>query len=396
MRVLPIFVCLAALACSRPPAPVRPLTVVPMPLPVGDVALSPQLTVVADHAVVSWIENETRTSVLKFAERTAGGWTAPCTVASGDNWFSNFADVPSVVRLADGTLAAEWLEITDDANDGYDLRLSFSKDGGTTWSPPLSPHHDGTKAQHGFASLFQMPGAGLGVVWLDGRAVTAASDAMTLRAAIFNTAGSQQAETLLDDRVCDCCPTSVAVSSDGPVVAYRDRTGGEIRDIAVSRFVNGAWTPGRRVHDDNWHIAACPINGPAIAASGRNIAVAWMTANGDDGHAFVAFSSDAGNTFGPPIRLDNAASTGRVGVAFVDDRTAVASWIEYADGQSRLQLRRVDAGGERGAPVNVVGVSSERTSGYPRMVKHGNELILAWTDTRDGGSTVRTAVVPLQ
>ena len=35
---------------------------------------------------------------------------------------------------------------------------------------PVSPHHDGTQTEHGFASLFQAPGAGLGMVWIDGRA----------------------------------------------------------------------------------------------------------------------------------------------------------------------------------------------------------------------------------
>ena len=33
------------------------------------------------------------------------------------------------------------------------------------------PHSDGTKTEHGFASLIQMPGAGLGLAWLDGRAM---------------------------------------------------------------------------------------------------------------------------------------------------------------------------------------------------------------------------------
>ena len=39
-----------------------------------------------------------------------------------------------------------------------------------TWSAPFSPHHDGTKTEHGFASLFDT-GGGLGLVWLDGRAM---------------------------------------------------------------------------------------------------------------------------------------------------------------------------------------------------------------------------------
>lgn len=55
----------------------------------------------------------------------------------------------------------------------YDVRLARSTDNGQTWMTSFTPHRDRTQTEHGFASLFQMPGAGLGLVWLDGRAVKA-------------------------------------------------------------------------------------------------------------------------------------------------------------------------------------------------------------------------------
>ena len=82
----------------------------------------------------------------------------------------NAADVPSVRALAGGTLVAHWMQENGPDPEAYNLRLAWSTDSGATWSKPVSPHHDGTKTQHGFASLFQAPGAGLGLVWLDGRA----------------------------------------------------------------------------------------------------------------------------------------------------------------------------------------------------------------------------------
>ena len=81
-----------------------------------------------------------------------------------------------------------------------------------------------------------MPGAGLGIIWLDGRALEldkkSGSDNMSVRAAFFDRAGGQVSESLVDDRACDCCPTAVAITDDGPVAAYRDRSAGEVRDIA--------------------------------------------------------------------------------------------------------------------------------------------------------------------
>jgi len=72
-------------------------------------------------------------------------------------------------------------------------------------------------------------------------------------------------------------------------------------------------------------VLACPINGPALSAKGRNVAIAWYTVKDDQGHAYVAFSRDAGRSFSEPIRLDDKASLGRVDVELLRDRSALAS-----------------------------------------------------------------------
>ena len=88
--------------------------------------------------------------------------------------------------------------------------------------------------------------------------------------------------------------TAAAVTAEGPIVAYRDRSEGEIRDIYISRLAGGTWSEPAPVHRDNWKIAACPVNGPALSANGRQVAIAWFTAQGEEGHVFAAFSSDPG------------------------------------------------------------------------------------------------------
>jgi hypothetical protein len=381
-------------SCRSSPRDInQPLRVEPLQLPAAARSGMPQITSSGDRAVLSWLEIAPTGATLKFAERTDAGWTAPRTVASGTDWFVNSADVPSVIRLDDRTLAAHWLIETDPRREAYDVRLAFSKDDGRTWSAATSPHHDGTKTQHGFVSMFPLAGAGLGLVWLDARQTDdPENDNMSVRAAAFDRDGTQLSETLVDDRVCDCCPMSVATTADGPIVAYRDRSGGEIRDIAVSRLVNGAWTSPRTVHDDRWEIEACPVNGPAIGARGRMVAIAWFTAAGDQGRAFIAFSTDAGATFGAPVRLDDTGSLGRVGVAMVGDDSAVASWVERTDQRSELRFRRVDASGHRSAAQTV---SVTIGGGYPRLARRGDEILFAWTEGAEGEGTVRTTAARL-
>jgi hypothetical protein len=382
---------------SQPPASAEPaIRITSVSTPAAADSAQPQLTVSPRGVLLSWIERSGRKATLKFAERKSDGWTEARTAAAGDDWFVNWADVPSVFRLDDGTLIAHWLQKSGADTYAYDVRLSSSPADGATWSPSSTPHHDGTKTEHGFASLFQMPGAGLGLVWLDGRAMKDGHDAhgggdMALRFGAFVRGGTQTAETLLDARVCECCPTAVAVTSDGPIVAYRDRSDGEIRDISIVRFENGAWTAPATVHRDNWKINACPVNGPSLSARGRDVAIAWFSAVADQPHSYVAFSRDAGRTFGTPIRLDDGGSLGRVDVDLLPDGTAAAAYIEYADRKAQFRVRRVSRDGKASPPVTIAGIAGNRTSGYPRMAYHAGELVFAWTE-RPGAPVVRTAV----
>jgi hypothetical protein len=375
------------------------VTALPSPAPSG--SAQPQLTVSPRGVLLSWIERAGDEASLRFAERTASGWTEARTVASGKDWFVNWADVPSVVRLDDGTVYGHWLQKSGSGTYAYDVRLARSTDDGRTWTPSFTPHHDGTQTEHGFASLFQMPGAGLGLVWLDGRAMKGGdheghggSGAMSVRAASFDARGTQTGETAVDLRVCECCPTAAAVTADGPIVAYRDRSEGEIRDIYVSRLSGGTWSEPVPVHRDNWKIAACPVNGPALSANGRNVAIAWFTAQGDEGHVFAAFSADAGRTFGTPIRLDEVGALGRVDVELLANGSAAATWIEFADGRAEFRMRRVTASGDRSAAMPISAMASSRASGYPRMAAHGRELVFAWTEAGQP-SQVKTAVAAL-
>ena len=233
------------------------------------------------------------------------------------------------------------------------------------------------------ASLFDVPGGGLGVAWLDGRAmapglsVLSGSFSMALRAATYGPDRAQQTETLIDQRVCDCCPVSTAVTPDGVIVAFRDRSVDEIRDISVSRLVNGTWSDPMPVHRDNWKISACPVNGPSISAEGERVAVAWFSVEAGKGRTLAAFSTDAGRSFGSPVRVDEAEAAGRPQVVLLDDGAAAVSWVEFTDGRSQLKVRRIDGSGKRSPAATVAeGMGAQ----HPRLARAGHDLVVAWVE----------------
>ncbi len=263
-------------------------------------------------------------------------WSEPVEVASGPDWFINWADFPSVVPADTGPWAAHWLQQKPGGVYAYDVMTTLSDDGGRTWGEPRSPHDDGTPTEHGFVSMAQV-GNQPYAVWLDGRATAGeghahgadhhgpAPGAMTLRGALLQPQGAV-AGVEIDARVCDCCQTDTAATRDALVVVYRDRAADETRDILAARLVDGVWSKPVVVHADGWRIDACPVNGPAVAADGDTVVVAWFTAP-DQPRVRLAFSQDGGRSFAPPIEVASGKVVGRVDVVALTAGRAVVSWL---------------------------------------------------------------------
>jgi hypothetical protein len=122
--------------------------------------------------------------------------------------------------------------------------------------------------------------------------------------------------------------------------------------------------------------------------------IAWFTAVGNEGHVYAAFSSDAGATFGSPVRIDDMGAAGRVDVELLLDGSAAVTWIEFAEQRSEFRIRRVERGGSRSASMAVSTIAAGRSSGYPRLARRGKELLFAWVETGEK-PRVRTAVAQL-
>jgi hypothetical protein len=359
--------------------------------PAGAASSVPQMVASGDRVVLSWVERDGTKSTLKFAERTAAGWSAPLVVVSSDKLMVNSADVPSVRAMPKG-FAAHWMMESGPDPEAYDLRVAWSADG-RTWTPAVAPNRDKTMSQHGFATLFPTADGGTGVIWLDGRATHGDEGDMQLRSAMFDPAHKPLSDSLVDSRVCECCPTSVALAADGPVAAYRRRSAAEIRDIYVTRLVAAKWSMPARVHADNFKIEACPINGPSIAANGKDVAVAWFTAPKEAARSYVVFSHDGGRTFGKATRVDDEGTLGRMQVALTAEGAAVVGWVEFASEKSTFKVRRIEASGARGPGISVAAVSGTR---FPRMAVAKNEVVLAWTESEKDSSRVKTARIMLR
>ena len=362
----------------------------------------PELNTTHDGRIIlSWVEKiGDKRYALRTATRDGQGWSEPHTVAQGENWFVNWADFPSVIALQDGSLAAHWLVKSGPSTYAYNVNISRSKDGGRTWSKPIVPHRDNTQTEHGFVSLIPLPDGRLGAVWLDGRNMkdmkegddhAPAAESMTLRYAAIDADGKITDEAQLDERVCECCQTSAALTSEGAIAVYRDRSQTEVRDIYFVKQVNGTWSSPKPVYVDNWEINGCPVNGPSVAADGRRVVVAWFTEGSDQPRVKVAFSGDAGATFGAPIQVDEGEAVGRVDTLLLPDGSTLVCWMSGTVESGAIKVRRIRQDGTLGPSSVIAKIDISRSSGFPRMARLNDEVHFAWTEFGKP-SHVRTAI----
>lgn len=376
-------------ASETPPPIAQPAEIASPAAPGSE---EPNLSAAPDGRVyMTWFEPEGerwlfRISSLGPADSPDAAWSPPVTISDREHSV-NWADFPSVLATGDGRVAVHFSVRSRDPLEAG-VHVAWSDDDGATWSEPVVPHRPGTEVPGapGFVSLIPWSDGDIGVMWLTEFRETA------LRFATVGPEGAR-GETIVDALACDCCQTSAAVTSRGPVVVYRDRTPEEVRDISILRWVDGAWTEPARVHEDGWEIGSCPVNGPMVDAEGEAVAVAWFTAPGDVPQVNVAFSADAGASFGDAVRVDDGTPSGRVAVQLLGPDEAVVSWLERTEGGAEVRARRVGADGRVGAATTVALSNEARTSGFPRMALSDDRLLFAWTDVGGAEPQVRTAIV---
>lgn len=396
-----IRIAILVLSCALATATLQAqMAVTPLATPAGADSGMYALSTAADgRSYLVWIEPVAGAGhALKFSRFDGAAWQPAREIASGADWFVNWADHPSLTAASNGRLFVHWLVNTGrkEGSYGYSIRVATSADEGRTWT--TSAFEEGQRNVHDYSGFLSfLPTArGMDAVYLtplapdDGTSV-AHDHIKTVGIASFAADGTVSSRQVVDGDACSCCSTDIAETAAGPVAVYRDHDAGEIRDISIVRKVEGKWTTPAPVHRDGWMIPGCPTNGPAVAASGQRVAVSWFTAAGNTPKVQVAFSDDAGATFAAPMRVDGGTPTGWADVLLLDDGRALVSWLERTgEGVGEIRMRVVAPTGPAAPAFTVATASSGRSTGIPMMARAGDSALIAW---RDG--VVRTARVTL-
>lgn len=364
----------------------------------------PFLTKSPDGKVfLSWVDMlGAQGHALRVSRWTGNGWDAPETIATGRNWFANWADVPSINALSDGSMLAHWMtKLSGGGTYDYGIRVARRDPASGKWSEIHGMHLEQKADYAGFLAF--VPGEGKAVYLAppppssgDAHAGGGGGDhhhhdgvghRKTMRFIAF--AGDRAApsgDVEVDADTCSCCPTGIAKTPAGLIAAYRDHQSGEIRDISITRQVGGKWTKPAAVHADNWQINGCPTEGPSLAAKEESVAVAWLTRAGGVSKVQIAISNTSGERFGKPLQLDSGNPLGRPALAALGgtEKRFAAIWVEKVTAErNEIRLRYLLANGTLSSPQVIANVPAGRLAGIPRIVANGDgELLVAWRDKR--------------
>ncbi len=366
--------------------------------PALDQSGMPFLTNGPDGSVyLSWTDPlPDKQHALRFSRWTGTRWTAPETAASGPNWFVNWGDFPSLAVLPDGAMLAHWLTRNQTGGKyGYGIRVARRHPQSRQWRQVHGMSLDEQEDYAGFLTF--VPNAAAAIYLAPPVAGHGAAHGheqghrKTVRFISFTPTGAVASDKELDADACSCCQTAVGKTRSGLIAAYRDHLAGEIRDISVVRYTDGAWTQPKTLHPDGWNINGCPTDGPAISSNNDRVAITWLTRAAATPKIQIALSSDEGRTFRTPLRIDSGNPAGRPSLTSFDNGY-LAVWLEKtSESSAEIRIRRITFEGRLLPPVTIATATAGRATGFPKIAVSGNQILLAWRDQR-----VRAALLTKQ
>ena len=262
------------------------------------------------------------------------------------------------------------------------MRFIRSTDDGRTWSTPVTVNDGHDFGSHNFHALTVAPGGSLLATWLDARE---GHSGVWMSRSDDGGRTWEPNRPIYQEPTCPCCRTSVAVASDGAIyVAWRAILPGDVRDVVVTKSVDGGQTWGKpvRPRPDGWVYPGCPHAGPSLEVDeeGR-VHVAWWTGKEGEAGVYYARSGDGGETFtAQAIATGERARPAHIQLALAPADGVFLAWDDGLSDMPRVLVRSSADGGRTFGPEDVLSDPGAAAS-FPVVAVFGDSVAVAWSQT---------------
>ena len=379
----------------------------------GRANATPSIAALGDFVAVAWGATPPDGSADVFlAASRDGGRTfgAPVRVNADVGQARLGGEQPPRVALARVASGDPQIVVVWGARVGTStgMHVARSTDGGKTFGAEKILQSSDVPGDRGWHTVAVDPEGTAHIVWLDHRRMAARpkgephdhtngaamAQMSSLYYATVKADGTVRTERDLLPGVCFCCKTAIATGPSGQVFsAWRHVYEGNLRDIAFTQSLDGGATfsPPARISEDNWVLAGCPDDGPAMAVDADGIVhIVWPTVIGGDeptGAIFHASTKD-GQRFTRRSRVPTHGSLkpSHPQIAIDGAGRIVVAWDEVVDGVRRAAAVTAVSSGP-GLAFGTPRWLAANASTYPVMAATKAGILSAWT-VNPGPNTV--------
>ncbi len=338
---------------------------------------------------LSEVEFRDSSNYLGFSKIQGKNLSEKQSIVSGDDWFVNWADFPSVQVFPDDQhLFLHWLEKSGEGVYDYDIRFKIYSIADKAISETYKLNDSEVKGEYGFVSSVPYKD-GIQLVWLDGRNSKGHAETkeehshgggvMQLRTRFLKSTGEMTASVLLDDKVCDCCQTTICADGEKLFVQYRDRSDDEYRDISLLIF-DKEWSQAIPFSNDHWKIAGCPVNGPSVDTKNNLLVSAWYTASNEYPQVNLAFYDTNLRKEIKRFTISEGKTLGRVDVKILNTQEALIVYMDADEEFSDVKISRVHIDKGIVETQSIARNTNARDTGFPQIELIGNRLYYSFLD----------------
>lgn len=336
--------------------------------------------------------------VLSKSDDDGAHWSAPTRILSEPEAIA--ADGESRPKLLFGPKGEFYVSYSKPLAKPYtgDVRFIRSLDGGHTFSAPVTVHADRAIITHRFDAMTIDQQGRIYVAWIDKRDLEQARarqqdyrGAAVYYAVSDDRGASFHGDYKVADHSCECCRIALTTSPDGKVMAmWRHVFAPNVRDHALTELTpTGAVAAPVRATFDDWHVDACPHQGPALAyAADGTRHQAWFTVKGEDGGVYYA-SAAPGKPLGSPVKLGSDQAD-HAAIA-IDGATIVLAWRQYDGKATAIKGRISRDAGQTWRETELA--STAQASDHPQLLRGRSGIVLVWRTVAEG---VRVVPVKLE
>lgn len=262
-----------------------------------------------------------------------------------------------------------------------DIRFSYSKDYGKTFSTPITVNDDDLLTGHSFNEMLVDQDGNITIAWLDGRLKTpnkrGQGSAIFMATANMNNSQTSFINSEIVNGTCVCCRLALDTNKKGNLaVLWRHIYGDNIREFAITTL-NEQQQP-YQVSYDHWKIDGCPHQGGALSIDDNNrYHMVWFN-QGDKGKGiFYAHSDNAGKTLTTPLSVGEQSA--QAAHPHMSEKNGIVDivWTQFTGTEHQLWHQVSKNNGLSFAPATIIATAK---SGADRafVLNKGGKRYVSW------------------